>query len=178
MQHPPKRLLYLCLALSASLGASAWTYWRENDAASVAGAIEDPIRHSESVVNMNSSPDEEQALIQRHLGRVMNEVPIIDLFEVKNWNEPSSMPQLPSQPQILPPPVAPPLPFQYIGKTEVAGEHGNILIHLIKENIVYSVRPGENIDENYKLEKIEENILQIVYLPLATNQGLFIGNKE
>lgn len=178
MQHLPKRLLFLCLALSVSLGASVWTYWHESNAELVAGAIEDPIRHTDSVVKKNSSPVEEQALIQRHLGRPMNEAPVIDLFVVKNWNEPPPMPQLPSQPQTLPPPVAPPLPFQYIGKTEVVGEPGNVLIHLIKESTLYSVRLGENIDENYKLEKIEEDLLQIVYLPLATNQALFIGNKE
>ncbi len=74
-------------------------------------------------------------------------------------------------------PTAPPLPFQYFGRTEVVGEPGQVLIHLQRGEQVFSVRVGEQIDEQYRLERMDEAALVIDYLPLATKQTLSIGTR-
>lgn len=175
MHKLSKRGALLGLALLVSIFASVWTYWRTNGDKEVeAFTTESVVRTAGENLKKSSGGD---YVLLRQLAPAMKKAPVNDLFEVKNWNEPPPTPPVPPQPQAQPAPVAPPLPFQFFGKTEVAGEPGTVLIHLIKENSVYSVRPGENIDENYKLEKVEEDVLQIDYLPLDMKQTLFIGKK-
>lgn len=175
MHKLSKRGALLGLALLVSICASVWTYWRANGDKEVeAITTESVVRTDGEDLKKSSGGD---YVLLRQLAPVMKKAPVNDLFEVKNWNEPPPTPPDPPQAQAQPAPVAPPLPFQFFGKTEVAGEPGTVLIHLINENNIYSVRPGENIDENYKLEKIEEDVLLIDYLPLDTKQTLFIGKK-
>lgn len=174
MRNLPKRGALLGLTLLVSICASVWTYWRTNGDKEVAAiTAESVVRTDDEDLKTSSGGG---YVLLRQPAPAMKIAPVNDLFEVKNWNEPPPTPPDP-QPQAQPAPVAPPLPFQFFGKTEVAGEPGTVLIHLIKENSIYSVRPGENIDENYKLEKIEEDVLLIDYLPLDTKQTLFIGKK-
>lgn len=176
MKRLPKRALFLGLALVVTLGASVWTYLHAHETEPDAKAIDVSAR-LKPVAENSSKPEEASDFVRRHSEQTSTEEAVIDLFEAKSWNDPVAAPPLSVQPQPIPDPVAPPLPFQYFGKTEVAGEPGSILIHLIKDGVVYSVRVGENIDQNYKLEKMGEDSVLINYLPLSTKQTLFTGSK-
>ncbi|MFM9434738.1 hypothetical protein ACFDR9_001800, partial [Janthinobacterium sp. CG_23.3] len=81
-------------------------------------------------------------------------------------------------PSVAPaPPQAPALPFEYLGRTEVAGRSGVVRVHLRRGNEVFSVSEGGNIDEHYLLYAIGPDALQIDYLPMAARQTLVIGIK-
>lgn len=178
MQRLLKRLV-VGGALSISLAATAWAYLQAKDQEKLAEPVDTKLNQVVDSGRKTEQPIEtpDQVLIPRRLDRFANEEAVTDLFVMKNWNEPPPV-SPPMQSQIPPPPVAPPLPFQYLGRTAPVEDPGNVLIHLVRGNESYSVHLGENIDQNYKLEKIEENFLQIDYLPLATVQTLSIGRKQ
>ncbi|MTV56460.1 hypothetical protein GM672_27470 [Massilia buxea] len=85
-------------------------------------------------------------------------------FATSDWNPP-------------PPPQAPPLPFQFLGRTEVLGDAKGAVIHLRRDKEVISVREGERIDEQYQLARLGAGELEIVYLPLAAKQILVMGSR-
>jgi hypothetical protein len=66
-------------------------------------------------------------------------------------------------------PVAPPLPFQYLGKI-VDGDQTSVFVIRGEEH--YSVEPGQTIDKQYKVERVTETAITFTYLPLGTRQVL------
>ena len=74
-------------------------------------------------------------------------------------------------------PIAPPLPFTYIGKM-LDEESGRLVLYLSKGDIPYSVSVGDVIDEIYKVETISEKELTLIYLPMNTKQILFLGGND
>jgi hypothetical protein len=67
------------------------------------------------------------------------------------------------------PPVAPPMPFQYAGQIE--GKDGPTVL-LSRGEESFSVKAGEPIDNDYRLESVAGETLTIVYLPLNERQTL------
>lgn len=74
-------------------------------------------------------------------------------------------------------PVAPPLPFAYMGKM-LDEESGRLVLYLAKGDVPYSVTVGEVIDGTYKVEAVSETELTLIYLPLNTKQKLIIGESD
>ena len=72
-------------------------------------------------------------------------------------------------PPPLPVPVAPPLPFQYVGR--IQGREGPTIL-LSRGAESFSVKAGEPIDNDYRLESVAGDALTIVYLPLNQRQTL------
>ncbi|HVY07908.1 MAG TPA: hypothetical protein VHB46_18175 [Burkholderiales bacterium] len=66
-------------------------------------------------------------------------------------------------------PVAPPLPFRFVGRIE--GRDGPTIL-LARENESFSVKVGESIDGDYRLESASDSALTIVYVPLGERQML------
>lgn len=79
-----------------------------------------------------------------------------------------------AQEAIAPPPepIAPPLPYNYLGKIM---EDGKTVIFLGKQDNNYSVRIGETLDGLYRLDEISDQAVTLVYLPLSKKQMLPIG---
>jgi hypothetical protein len=69
-------------------------------------------------------------------------------------------------------PVAPPLPYTYMGSYE-QGE--TTMYFLTKGDRVYDVKVGDVLDETYKVESVHNGQLIFTYLPLHTSQGLRLG---
>jgi hypothetical protein len=65
-------------------------------------------------------------------------------------------------------PVAPPLPFRYLGKMI---EDGKLNVFLARGEESLSVRPGDKIGE-YRIDKVSESEIVFTYLPLKTKQSL------
>jgi hypothetical protein len=96
---------------------------------------------------------------------------------VANLLAPRSAPPPPAQaaalaaPSAAPPaPVAPPLPFAYLGKI-VDGARTTVFIGRGPDH--YSVEAGTEIDQ-YKVEKVSETQITFVYRPLGTRQVLAV----
>lgn len=90
----------------------------------------------------------------------------VDVFASKSRNKPSVVREAIGLP---PQPVAPPMPFQYVGQIE--GREGPTVL-LSRGEESFSVRAGETIDPDYRLETVTAEALTIVYLPLNERQTL------
>jgi len=85
------------------------------------------------------------------------------LFDSRSWTPP-------------PPPIArstpsaPPFPFHYMGKLVLDG--GETTYYLTRGDEIFSVKPGAVIAGNYRVDKIEANMLEVTYLPLDKKQNV------
>lgn len=82
----------------------------------------------------------------------------------------------PPAPQVAaaepPKPVAPPLPFRYMGRLT---ENGKTEVFVMRGEDIISVAAGRNIDAQYRVDAVSENTIRITYLPLKTRQTLEIA---
>jgi len=75
---------------------------------------------------------------------------------------------VPAQPGKKEKPVAPPLPFRYLGKML---EDGKLAVFLANGEESLSVSAGQRIGE-YRVDKVTESEVVFTYLPLKTKQSL------
>lgn len=86
----------------------------------------------------------------------------------------------PAVPTITPPPpppakpVAPPLPYTYLG--QYRDVDGTIAIYLRRDDKVIVTKPGTQLDERYRLEAEISNGLIFTFVPLMEAQVIPIGN--
>ncbi len=71
-----------------------------------------------------------------------------------------------------PPPQAPPLPFAYIGRLS-EDRDTTVFLAMGDRNLV--LKPGDVIDNTYKLEEVSDTAVVLTYLPLSQRQTLSIG---
>ncbi len=93
------------------------------------------------------------------------------VFLGQNWNPPPPPPPPASN---LPPPapMAPPLPFAYIGKAVADGAWE---VYLARADKTYVVRTHTVIDGTYRVERIAPPLMSVTYLPLNQVQQINIG---
>ena len=98
-----------------------------------------------------------------------HEVP--QVFGVHSWY----VPPPPAPFVYVPPakPVAPPLPFTYLGRYVESG--GKPVYYLVKGDRAYDVRIGETLDGSYTLDAEDNGSLLFTYLPLKERQSLGVG---
>ena len=98
--------------------------------------------------------------------------PPAELFGAKSWYvAPPAPPAPPPPPPVIPKPTAPPLPFVFIGRMV---EEGQATVFLMKGEIVHMVREGDEIDETYRVRRIEPGRLTLLYLPLQIEQTIAV----
>lgn len=177
------RQFLLALLLALSLAASWWVHRQEENADTETVA---PVER-ESRVPASASPvsdtgvkpasfEAESApkpLDLKRLRARQLEGTDIDPFRTKSW----FVPPPPPPPEPPPKPTAPPLPFQFVGKTEEV-EGGKAIIYLASGNEFYTVSVGDKFASTYQLERIDRGALVIRYLPLSIIQTLPIGISE
>jgi len=97
-----------------------------------------------------------------------------NVFTSKSWYV---APPPPPPPPPAPParPTAPPLPFTYLGRYR---DEGKAVIFLVKDDRILTVREGDIIEGNYRVDGIKGSTLDLTYQPLDTKQTLNIGNEE
>ncbi len=66
-------------------------------------------------------------------------------------------------------PVAPPLPFRYIGTLT---QDGKTEVFVMRGDDIISIAPGQKIDAEYRVDGITESSISMTYLPLKTRQAL------
>lgn len=114
-----------------------------------------------------AAPQKSDRIELAKLDRVAPAAGGVDVFAPKSWAGPR-VSRAPVQVEAAPP-VAPPLPFQFVGR--IRGREGPTIL-LSRDAESFSVKAGEPIDENYRLESISGETLTIVYLPLGERQIL------
>lgn len=99
-----------------------------------------------------------------------------DMFTVRDWTPPPPAPSpasvLVEPPTAPPPPVAPPLPFQVIGK-QLEGERWTVF--LARQDRTYAVSAGDEIEGSYRVDNVAPPVMTITYLPLKQQQTLAVG---
>jgi hypothetical protein len=76
-----------------------------------------------------------------------------------------------AQPVAPPTPVAPPLPFRYLG---VMSPNGKPLIILGRGEEVLMASAGQHLDGQYRVERISDAAVEIIFVPLNATQRLAI----
>ena len=122
-----------------------------------------------------------ESLKLENLIRVDSKVEKTNPFAPLSWYRPpptlppkAMLPALPEE-QVAPViPTAPPLPFSYMGSYEDGNKR---LIMLVRGGQMYTLSEGDNIDNLYRVESIEGNKVDIVYLPLGVTQTIDTGEK-
>lgn len=71
------------------------------------------------------------------------------------------------QPSAVPP--APPLPFRYVGRMV---QNGKAEVLLLRGGMLHSIGEGDEIDGEYRVERISGAVIQFTYLPAGLKQQL------
>lgn len=98
-----------------------------------------------------------------------------DLFAGKSWYVPPPPPK-PKPPPPPPPPTAPPLPFAFMGTYQEPD--GRLVIFLTRGDRLYTVSPGDVIDNTYRVEEVVAGQLGLTYLPLNIRQSMTVGETS
>ncbi|MGO4313457.1 hypothetical protein AB4Z35_27020 [Pseudomonas sp. KB_15] len=105
--------------------------------------------------------------------------PAGDLFAARSWKAAPALGTVTEQPVDVTPvvqvPTAPPLPFQFVGKLD---DRSDLQVFLQNGEKIYVVRKGDVIDQTWRIERISNEELSLVYLPLHLSQTLSVGSTE
>jgi hypothetical protein len=105
--------------------------------------------------------------------------PAGDLFAARSWKPAPTLASVNEQAVNVVPvvqvPTAPPLPFQFIGRLD---DRSDLQVFLQNGEKIYVVRKGDVIDETWKIERISDKELSLVYLPLHLSQTLSVGSAQ
>ena len=133
--------------------ASAKTSPRSGTSNKAAELASTPLSFPEQLVAAAAEEEEEE---------------VIDPFRNKSWYV-APPPPPPAKP------VAPPLPFQYLGKISEGGET-RVFLHHQGQYLI--AKAGDMINGIYRVEEIAGNRMTLLYQPLKEKQVLSIGTEK
>ena len=117
----------------------------------------------------NDKSGNQDALIPwKKLKREPNKIAAYDLFKVHSWLVVPPVKKV--KPVPPPPPVAPPVPFIYVGKLD--NTPTGTQIFLMANNKLYTVVKGEKINQQWRFDNEEGELLRFTFLPLSLQQTL------
>jgi len=93
---------------------------------------------------------------------------VANAFNPTSWYVARPVPPPPPPPP-PPAPTAPPLPFTYMGRYE---DPPKVLVMLAAGSKLYTVAEGDVIDGNYRVERVTDSAVELVYLPLNISQSV------
>ena len=182
------RRLVLGVALVATLLAVVWL--EENDV----GMEEtvQPIVPARAAPNKASSTLDKKSdmafLTVDQLGQRKFNPEADDIFAPTSWQpkrSPAGSAQSPfglgqaakpvPPPIVAPPPTAPPLPYKYVGKI-TEGEITRIFLSKAEDNYIAEV--GKRLEADYRVDRINDDAIELTYLPLGIKQTLLINNNN
>lgn len=169
-------------ALACTLGAVYWASSLTDVPEASAGAVVAGAPRPRPVTPVaQSTPAAAPGLDLQKLQRRRGLAPDGDPFGPRSFKPPPPKIAVPAPetagasaaaPPPPPPPQAPPLPFIYMGRLS---EDANTTVFLTSGDRNFVVRPGDVIDNTYKLESVSDSAVVLTYLPLTQRQTLPIG---
>jgi len=108
--------------------------------------------------------------------RATGDTEVANAFAGHSWYvaPPPPRPVVQAAPPPPPKPVAPPLPFRFVGSYVEQG--GAPVYFLVQGERVYDVRVGDTLDGKYSVDGREGSRLLLTYLPLKEQQALNLEN--
>jgi hypothetical protein len=70
-------------------------------------------------------------------------------------------------------PVAPPVPYRFAGRVRKGSEE-EVLIS--RGDLVFPIKVGDTLDGMYKVESIDADRIELLYLPLGTRERIVVGS--
>lgn len=92
------------------------------------------------------------------------------LFNATSWAPP---PPPAPPPEAAPAPVAPPFPYEYMGKLL---EDGVLTAFFMQGNRVLSIKAGDTVDSVYRVDQMTGEQMNLTFLPLKQAQVVRLGN--
>src|SRR5690606_17652633 len=71
-------------------------------------------------------------------------------------------------------PMAPPLPFQFIGRMD---DSLRLQVFLLSGDRLHVVTAGDVIDDLYRVERIDAEQMTLIYLPMKVSQSLSMESR-
>ena len=174
-----QRRWLLGIALLLTLAATA-AVSRDDDEASasvVAVAADRHAHRHETRAEDDNGVSSSVLMLDRLKRPALPENDVKDMFKAKSWyTPPPATVARAAAVAAAKHTAAPPLPFTYIGKMQVQG--GGYMVFLAKQNRVYTIREGDKVDGNYRVDSIKAPVMTLTYLPLDIKQTLQIGEAN
>jgi len=160
---------------SAALIA-AWAAFGPKDPDAVGPARASPVSRAQPTRPSGAAtevPVAQSLLLLAH--RVADQTAAGSLFAAHSWYVPPPPPPAPvvTAPAVPPKPVAPPLPFAYMGSYTPSGSPA--VFFLTNGEKVYDLHLGDTIDNTYTLDAFNNGQLVFTYKPLNQQQQLSTG---
>ncbi|MDR7272918.1 hypothetical protein J2X20_005603 [Pelomonas saccharophila] len=164
------RQLALGGALAATLAATAWVATRPEDDA--AAAVAAPARRAASVAAAASAASAPAPAVPSRVAWA--DAPASQLAA---WQPPPPPPPPPAPPPVAapppPPPVAPPAPYQMIGRViEGEGAKAVEVALLTGPNKALSAKRGDVIDGQWRVEQVSDSGVRLTWLPGQLPQNI------
>ncbi len=155
---------------------AGYVVWGPKDSDSVEPARRgaSPAAHAPHDATVSSAPVARSLLALAH--RVVEQSASGSLFAVHSWYvaPPPPPPVAASTAALEPPkPVAPPLPFTYMGS--YAPDGAAPVFFLTQGDRVFDVHVGDTLDSTYTVDAFTNGQLVFTYKPLNTQQQLMTG---
>ncbi len=96
-----------------------------------------------------------------------------DMFAVKSWHLEQ---QAEAAKKVAVRPVAPALPFAFIGK--MIDSDGKVVVFLSQQGRIYTVSEGDDLAGNYHVDSVRAPLMTLTYLPMKIKQTLQIGEAN
>jgi hypothetical protein len=175
--NPKLRVALLIGALAFTLAAVRWADKLTDMTEASAGAVAEatPRAKADSKPATTTEPAPPLDLTKLRRGPVAE--PDSEAFSPRSFRPAPAKVKATPVPAALaapppPPPQAPPLPFAYIGRL---AEDRDVTVFLAMGDRNLVVKPGDVIDNTYKLEEVSDSALVLTYLPLSQRQTLSTG---
>jgi len=184
---PRLRAALLVAGLAATFGAIYWVNrGAETPAAGANAVVGVAERHAARAPGPTPGAESPRApanaagLDLTRLQRARSEGPGGDPFGSRSFKPappqrkelPPSAPVQAAAPPPLPPPSAPPVPFTYLGRLS---EDNRTTAFLTSGERNLVVKPGDVIDNNYRVDEVTDKMVQLTYLPLNIKQSVSTG---
>lgn len=179
---PKKRARSRWLLWLPLLVLSTWLAWEQPgvQTSDETAVVQPPTRRPAPDAQSIDSPTAERGTANT-AGRVLiprnelyppeQQVPRQDLFASVDWTPPP-----PPPPVVTPPaPIAPPLPFTFIGK-RLADKQWQVFLGRGDEVLI--VQEGQTLANQYRIESVAPPLMTLTYLPLGQKQTLAIGDNQ
>jgi hypothetical protein len=161
------RQLALGGALAATLAATAWVATRPDDEAA---AIAAPVRRAAPAAAASSAASAPTVAAREAWAEVPPE-------QLAAWQPPPPPPPppaaAPAPPAPPPPPMAPPLPYQMIGRVVEGEGAAAVEVGLLAgPNRALSVKRGDVIDGQWRVERVSTQGISLTWLPAKLPQNI------
>jgi hypothetical protein len=117
-----------------------------------------------------------QNAVLRFANRIVQDTAAASLFSAQSWYvAPPAPPPEPVVAQAPSAPVAPPLPFAFMGSYRAEGAVPTYF--LTAGDRVYDVKIGDTLDNTYSVDGVKSGQLLLTYIPLKIQQSLAVGEE-